>query len=89
MATTKSMPERVLELAAKFVTRQKGTWEHDDWEAFLDEAGKLGLDLNDETRRNLGNILEAAKSFCVVEPAKKAAARRSVPKAKAKAAPKE
>lgn len=83
------MPEKVLDLAAKFVTRQQGIWEHADWEAFLAEAGKLGLELNDETRRNLGNILEAAKSFWGVEPVNKSAARRSPPKAKAKPAPQE
>lgn len=89
MATTKSMPEQVLELAAKFVTRQQGVWEHADWEVFLGDAGKLGLDLSDETRRNLGNILEAAKSFCGIEPMTKPVARRSAPKAKAKPAPQE
>lgn len=87
MATTKSMPEKVLDLAAKFVTRQQGIWEHADWEVFLADAGKLGLELSDETRRNLGNILEAAKSFWGAEPVKKPTARRSAPKAKAKPAP--
>jgi hypothetical protein len=51
------------ELVQKFVDKQKGVWAHADWEAFLADASALGYDLTDETRRHLGNVLEAAKHF--------------------------
>lgn len=75
----KNLVDKVLELSGKFVVSQAGAWEHDDWERFLVDAAKLGVELSDESRRNLGNILEAAKFFYVPDgppPAKKAAAPR-------------
>ncbi|NIA15908.1 MAG: hypothetical protein GWP08_17740, partial [Nitrospiraceae bacterium] len=84
---TKSTLESLLDLAGKFVIAQKGEWEHADWEALLSKAAAMGIVLNDEFKRNLGNILESCKYFyvvCPTAPAKKAAAR----KAKAKAKPK-
>lgn len=82
MATTMSALQKILELAEKFVTKQKGAWEHDEWEAFLAKAAQAGLDVNDESKRNLGNILEGLKYFYSVLPAP---AKKASPKAKAKA----
>lgn len=67
--------QEILELAGKFVTDQEGQWDHDAWERLLPKAEALGLDLSDENKRNLGNILEASKFFyfCLPsEPVKKA-----------------
>lgn len=81
----KGMAEKILELAAKFVTKQKGDWDHAGWEDFVTNAEKAGLTLGDEARRNLGNLLEAAKYFYHIDPPKKT----SKPRAKAKPKSKE
>lgn len=82
MAKKHSLQE-LLDLAGKFVTEQQGQWDHDAWEALLVKAEALGLELADENKRNLGNILEAAKYFyfCMPEEALKRVVK---PKAKAK-----
>ncbi|HPO14448.1 MAG TPA: hypothetical protein PLI09_13480 [Candidatus Hydrogenedentes bacterium] len=82
MAKKHSLQE-LLDLAGKFVADQKGQWDHDAWEGLLVKAEALGLELADENKRNLGNILEAAKYFyfCMPEEAPKKAAK---PKATAK-----
>ncbi len=67
----KNLSQKMLDLAGKFVARQEGAWEHADWETFLEETAELGVELTDETRRNLGNILEAAKYFYSLTPVKK------------------
>jgi hypothetical protein len=79
MPAAKSPVQKLLELAGQFVTKQKGVWDHDDWEAFLTKAGSLGVPVDDESKRNLGNILEAAKYFHATmppPPKKKAASRK-------------
>ena len=65
---TKNVLQKLLDLAGQFVVDQKGKWNHAEWEGFLEKAGKLGIALNDETKRNLGNILEASKSFIGMKP---------------------
>ena len=85
---TKSTLESLLDLAGKFVVTQNGEWEHEDWEALLSKAAAMGIVLNDEFKRNLGNILESCKYFHAVCPpasAKKATATKAKPKPKAKA----
>ena len=52
---------KVITLAGKFVMKNKGTWEHEEWLGFAEEAAGLGFELNDENKRNLGNLLEASK----------------------------
>ena len=82
MATTHSV-QKLLALAGKFVVAQKGKWNHAQWEVLLKEAGKLGVGLNDEAKRNLGNILEAANHFYKTAP-KSASKKKAVAKRKAK-----
>lgn len=88
MATKKgSGLQQLLDMAGKFVEEQRGKWEHKDWEAFLDQVNKAGVELTDEVKRNLGNVLEASKHFyskVSVVPDKKKAKAKSKPKAKAK-----
>ncbi|GMV90565.1 MAG: hypothetical protein AMXMBFR82_03430 [Candidatus Hydrogenedentota bacterium] len=92
MATKKgSGLQQLLDMAGKFVEEQRGKWEHKDWEAFLDQVNKAGVELTDEVKRNLGNVLEASKHFyskvSVVPDKKKAKAKakaKSKPKAKTK-----
>lgn len=55
--------QKLLTLAGKFVTEQQGTWDHEAWEGLLAEAAQTGMDMGDEAKRNLGNILEGSKYF--------------------------
>jgi len=80
MATTIPM-QKVLDLAGKFVVSHKGTWDHTAWENFLTKAEKTGIGLDDEAKRNLGNILEATKYFYQQAPPARAK-RRSAPRKK-------
>jgi hypothetical protein len=89
--------QEILDVAGQFVIAQKGDWDHAAWEEFLVKIAGLGIELCDESKRNLGNILEATKSFygkvpcceggCAIEaapkPAKKAAAKKAPTKKKA------
>ena len=78
---TKITLQELLDTAGGFVTTQKGAWEHDEWEALLKKLTRAGLELNDETKRNLGNILESAKYFYPIMAAAsvaKPAARKKV-----------
>lgn len=61
MAAKKNAVEKILDLAGEFVTKQGGAWGHQDWESFLKKAAKAGVEVDDEGKRILGNILEAAK----------------------------
>lgn len=81
-AATKTPFEKMMESATSFVKKQKGSWEHADWEAFLASASKLGIELNDENKRQIGNLLEAQKELFLAMPAsakKKAAAKKKAP----------
>lgn len=80
MATTIPM-QKILDLAGKFVVFHKGAWDHSDWETFLSKVEQSGIGLNDEAKRNLGNILEATKYFYQQAPAAPAK-RRSAPRKK-------
>jgi hypothetical protein len=61
--TTRGTTGRILDLAEKFVAERDGVWDHDAWEALVDRVRTLGVDVDDEARRNLGNILEATRHF--------------------------
>ena len=94
----KTTLQSVLEITGKFVADQKGQWDHDAWESFLGQVGALGVTLDDEAKRNLGNILESSKYFLcdatccasacgkpAVKPKTAAKAAAAKPKVKAKA----
>ena len=91
MAKSKSKKNPVknlLGMAGDFVTQQKGKWEHKDWEAFLEQVQKAGVDLTDELKKSLGHVLEASKQFYSGVsriPDKKQPASKAKPRAKAKA----
>ncbi len=94
MATSKkkkSGVQELLSMAGRFVEKQRGKWEHKDWEVFLDHVNKAGVELTDEVKRNLGNVLEASKHFyskVSVVPDKPKAKPKTKRKAKAKPKPK-
>jgi len=72
----------LFDLAAKFVTSQQGNWSHNDWEDLLEKVDKTGFCINDDTKRNLGNLLEAGKFFYNALP-QNPPKRRSAPRKKA------
>lgn len=76
----KTVLQKVLDLAGKFVSTHDGNWGHAEWEDLVADAAAQGIEPTDETKRNLGNILESCKYFHGSAPA--AAAK---PKAKVKA----
>ncbi|HOK08473.1 MAG TPA: hypothetical protein PLT82_03170 [Candidatus Hydrogenedens sp.] len=55
--------EQIFEQAAKFVVKQKGTWDHADWENFLGKIAEYELELHDELMIKLGALLELGKYF--------------------------
>ncbi len=73
MPVGKSPVQKLAGLAADFVVKQNGCWVHEDWEGFVAEAAKLGFILEDEGKRNLGNVLEALKYFYTMSPEPQAA----------------
>ena len=82
----KNPVKSLLAMAGDFVTRQKGRWEHKDWEAFLDQVQKAGVVVTDELKKSLGHVLEASKQFYsgVSTVPDKKPARTAKPRAKAK-----
>lgn len=79
--------EAILERSAKFVVEKHGQWDHEGWERFLESLGGLGLSLDDETKRHLGNILESSKHL-YENGGRHEVAKAAKPKAKTKAKPK-
>lgn len=53
--------EEIFNQAAKFVVKQKGEWNHSDWENFLEKISGFQIDLNDELVVKLGSLLELGK----------------------------
>jgi len=80
--------QNLLDTVGEFVNKQKGKWEHKDWEALVDQVQKGGVVLTDEYKKSLGHMLEATKQFygSLSVPDKKKAAPK--PRARAKAKPK-
>lgn len=60
-----------VDLASKFVEKQRGIWDHEKWLDFLLDAQKKGFDFNDEIKANLGLLLESMKKFYNVATATK------------------
>ncbi len=54
---------RLLDRAADFVDRQKGRWEHQDWEGFLDDLKREGYEISGEMRDQVGLLLERFKEL--------------------------
>lgn len=80
--------QQVLDMVGEFVSKQKGKWEHKDWEAFVEKVQKAGVNLSDEYKKSLGHMLEATKQFysgLSVPDKKKAVKAKARVKAKPKA----
>ncbi len=55
--------EQIFEQVAKFVVKQKGEWDHNDWEDFLGKISNYQIELHDELTVKLGALLELGKYF--------------------------
>lgn len=72
MPSAKNELGKLLEEVGIFVTKQKGAWDHSEWESFLVKVEKIGFNLTDETKRFVGNLLEDSKHLFQVLPEKQA-----------------
>jgi hypothetical protein len=82
MPAAKNPTRKLFDLAGEFVTSQQGNWNHNDWESLLEKVGKAGFSVDDDTKRNLGNLLEAGKFFYSAMP-QNPPKRRPAPRKKA------
>ena len=78
----KNATQKLLDMVGKFVTEHKGTWDHRAWEKAVEDAAKLGFDLQGAGQHYLGELLESTKFFYHNAPTAKS---KTNPKAKAKA----
>ncbi len=49
--------------ASEFVKKQKGVWDHIEWEKFVKDIQQKGVDLTEDTKAYLGGILDAVKKL--------------------------
>ncbi|KJR40538.1 hypothetical protein MCHI_003557 [Candidatus Magnetoovum chiemensis] len=55
--------KEIIDLAAKFIEKQKGEWDHIAWNDFVHNVQKRGIEITDDLKRYLGGVLESAKNF--------------------------
>ena len=60
--------QKLAKVATEFVVARKGTWGHDDWEAFCGQVAADGVEMNEHNRMALGNLLEAVRHFYQLRP---------------------
>ena len=89
-ASTQGIEKAMTNLAmdsAEFISKQKGVWGHEEWEAFVNSVKQNTFDLSEEAMAYLGGVLESMKVFYFLSPppAKKVPA-ESTSKVKAKPA---
>jgi hypothetical protein len=75
---------KLLEVASVFVEEQNGSWEHPDWEGFLEKLSRNGFHLSKEVEPPIGSILEIFKDYyhrdrfqAIAEKRRKPATRRA------------
>jgi hypothetical protein len=61
--TGRKMRAEISDQVAELVEKTKGKWEHLDWEKFVADLQKKGIELTEDAKRDLGDILESAKKF--------------------------
>jgi hypothetical protein len=52
--------------AIDYFKKTKGAWDQSEWEAYLNNVQKKGIELTDETRSYLGEVFESLKGFYTV-----------------------
>ncbi len=51
------------DITAKFVINNRGVWDHAQWEKYLKDIQKTGIELNAETQNYIGGLLESARKL--------------------------
>jgi hypothetical protein len=73
--------------AIDYFKKTKGAWSQSEWETYLNNVQKKGIELTDETRSYLGEVFESLKGFyTVLSPAEKETKTKKEPKKEAKEA---
>lgn len=63
MARKKNSIDDLVSRTSEFVEKQKGRWDHAAWEKLVKDVSSHGIEMSDDARRHLGNMLEAVKHF--------------------------
>lgn len=63
MARKKNPIDDLVSRTSEFVEKQKGRWDHAAWEKLVKDVASHGVEMSDDARRHLGNMLEAVKHF--------------------------
>ncbi len=58
----------ISEYSVNFIKRTKGIWNHSEWEIFLKDFQKKGIDLTEETSSYLGQFLETVREIYIILP---------------------
>ncbi len=76
--------EDIYEHAVNFLMKTKGVYNQSEWEAFLKDLQKKGIDVTEETMSYLYEIFETAKNvkFTLLPTMKKAATKEMLKKVK-------
>ncbi|MBF0467150.1 MAG: hypothetical protein HQK94_18950 [Nitrospirae bacterium] len=53
----------VMDNTITFLKDTKGTWNHDQWEAYLKSMQAKGIEMNTEAKNYLGAVVEASKQM--------------------------
>ncbi len=69
----------VSEQTSKYIQKTKGVWDHSGWENFLKDIQNKGVELTEETKSFIGDMLESVKKFYTSIPL---TATKEAPKAK-------
>ncbi len=59
--TAKEVMGSVSDQTVKFVEKTKGSWDHLGWESFLKDIKEKGINITDDTKSYIGDILESVK----------------------------
>ncbi len=87
MAATHTVQELAV-LVSDFVVKQRGAWDHEQWEALCGKAAGLGVELDDALQEQLGMLLENMRVFYYCMPAIPRSRAKAKAKPKAKPKPK-
>lgn len=66
LTATKSIESAVADLSdntVQFIKKNKGVWDHSEWETFIKDIQKKGIELNEEAISYMGGVVEASKSL--------------------------
>ena len=67
MAIDKRFDELV-QFSSNFIKKQKGTWGHEQWQDYLANVEKVGLQVSGDINAGLGSVLETMKALYVDLP---------------------